>query len=323
MYRFQALVTGRLTRRGDDLSVSVELVDARDDRHLWGAQYNRKLADALAVQQEIAKSISEKLRAGPTGAAPPYLGKHYSENPEAHQLYLLGRYHSSKESIEGLTKAVKYFQQAIDQDPANALAYAGLADSYDSLGALTFLSPGESFPQAKAAATKALEIDDTIADAHANLALATWYYDWDWSTAEREFKRANELNPNSAIAHARYSVGLAMQARFRESIAEGQRAQELDPLSSGISEDVGYNYMVSRRYVEAIASLQKAIELDPGGTLGHTELATAYTSNGQYGPALAEFEKVKEQILPVTADNQNAASQLGWLYALSGRRTDA
>ena len=155
------------------------------------------------------------------------------------------------------------------------------------------------------------------------MALATWYYDWDWASAEKEFKRANELNPNNAISHDRYSVGLAMQARFDESIAEGRRALELDPLSPGISEDVGYNYMVARRYVEAIASLQKAIELDPNGTLGHAELATAHTSSGQYGPALAEFEKVNAQVTPVTADNQNAASQLGWLYAISGRRADA
>jgi serine/threonine protein kinase/tetratricopeptide (TPR) repeat protein len=319
----QALVTGRIIRRGDDLSVTVELVDAHEDRHLWGAQYNRKMADALAVQQDIAKAISEKLRSGLSGAEQARLGKRYTENAEAHQLYLLGQYHAGKNSLDGLLKGIEYFEQAIEKDPGNALPYAGLANCYDLLGGLTFRSPGETFPRAKAAATKALDIDETIADAHAALAYAIWYYDWDWAAAEREFKRAIELNPNSALAHIRYSEGLTMRARVEESLTEGRRAQELDPLSSGISNDLGYSYLVARRYAEAIAALQKAVELDPSAPLVHAEFATTYAAKGDYALALAEFEKVKAQVSPVTADNQNAASQLGWLYALSGRRADA
>jgi serine/threonine protein kinase len=168
----EALVIGRVIRRGDDLSVSAELVDAREDKQLWGGQYNRKLADALTVQQDITREVSEKLRLRLTDEEKARLGKRYTENAEAHQLYLLGRYHANKDNPRDLKKAVEYFQQAIEKDPGNALAYAGLAGSYSELGAETYLSPGETFPKAKAAATKALEIDDTLADAHPNWAMS-------------------------------------------------------------------------------------------------------------------------------------------------------
>ncbi len=318
-----ALVTGRFMQRGDELSISAELVDAQEDTQLWGGQYNRKLSDALAVQQDIAKAISEKLRLRLTGEEKARLGKRYTENAESHELYLKGRYHADKASAEGLKKSVEYFQQAIEKDPGNALAYAALADSYDVLGGLTYLSPGETFPKGKAAATKALEIDDTVAEAHAALAYAGWYYDWDWPTAEREFKRAIELNPNSAISHARYSEGLVMRARFDEAIAEGQRAQELDPLSPQILGDLGYAYVVARRYDEAIAEFQKELELDPNLPFARANLAWVYALKGLHGQALAEYEKVRAQVSPVTPENQNAASGLGWLYAVSGRRGDA
>jgi len=319
----QALVTGKLVRRGDDLSVSAELVDAREDRHLWGAQYNRKLADAMAVQQDIAKAISEKLLSGPTSQQTARLDKHSTESPEAHQLYLLGKYHADKASVEELRKAIEYFQQAIDKSPGDALAYAGLADAYNLLGGFTYLSPGETFPKGKAAATKALEIDDTVADAHAALAYLAWYYDWDWATAEREFNRALELNPNSANVRIRYSECLAMHRRFDESIAEARRAQELDPLAAQIINMLAYEYISARHYDEAITPAQKSVELAPNVPIFRAAAALPYALRGQYQPALDQFESVKAQVTSVAPDNQNAISQLGWLYAVSGRRAEA
>src|SRR5437870_7694680 len=194
----EALVTGRVLQRGDALSVSAELVDAGEDKQLWGEQYSRKLADAASVQQEIATAISGNLRVRLTSEEKNRLAKTYVANPEAYQLYLNGRYHANKGTDDGLIKGIEYFQQAIAKDPNYALAYASLADSYVELGGwLTYLPPSEAGPKAKAAAMKALELDDSLAEAHAALARAQYYFGWDWPSAEREFKRAVELNTNS------------------------------------------------------------------------------------------------------------------------------
>ena len=183
----EALVVGRVVQRGDDLSVSAELVDAREDKQLWGERYSRKLADSASVQQEIATAVSGNLRRL-TSEDKTRLNKPSATNPEAYQLYLKGRYHANQTTAAGLKKAVEYFQQAIDKDPGYALAYAGLADSYSALGGgWNYLSPSDSFPKAKAAAMKALELDDTLAEVHAALAYAVFFADWDWPSTEREF----------------------------------------------------------------------------------------------------------------------------------------
>ncbi len=260
----EALVMGRVIQRGDDLSVSVELVDARDDKQLWGEQYKRKLADITSVQQEIATAISGNLRVRLTSEEKTRLAKPSATNPEAYQLYLKGRYHANQTTAAGLKKSIDYFQQAIDKDPGYALAYAALADSYASLGGnWAYLSPVDSFPKAKAAAQKALELDDALGEAHAALAYAVYFADWNWASAEREFKRAIELNPNSALAHDRYSECLKTRLRLSESLAEGQKAQELDPLSPEIVSQVGNVYFFMRRYDDAIAQYQKTLELNP------------------------------------------------------------
>jgi eukaryotic-like serine/threonine-protein kinase len=259
----EALVTGRVVQRGDDLTVSAELVEAREDKQLWGEQYSRKMADTASVQQEIATAISGNLRVRLTNEEKTRLAKSSTTNPEAYQLYLKGRYHVNQGTAEGYKKGIEYFQQAIEKDPRNALAYAGLADSYDGLGGtLIYLPPSETLPKAKAAAMKALDFDDTVAEAHAALAYAEWFYDWDWSSAEREFKRAIELNPSSAISHQRYADCLITRARFDESIAEGERAQELDPLSPLGLGALGYVYLATRRYDQSIAQYEKALDLD-------------------------------------------------------------
>jgi TolB-like protein len=208
-----ALVTGRVVQRGDDLSVSAELVDAREDKQLWGEQYSRKLTEVVSIRQEIATAISGNLRVRLTSEEKTRLAKSSATNPEAYQLYLKGRYHANQTTAAGLRKGIEYFQQAIDQDPSYALAYAGLADSYSALGSGWMnLPPIDSFPKAKEAALKALQLDDTLAEAHTALAYAE-FFDWDWPSAEREFKRAIELNPNSALSHARYAECLKTRLR--------------------------------------------------------------------------------------------------------------
>jgi serine/threonine protein kinase/Tfp pilus assembly protein PilF len=320
----EALVTGRVIQRGNDLSVSAELVDAREDKQLWGEQYNRKLADIVSVQQEIATAVSGNLRVRLTSEEKTRLAKSSATNPQAYQLYMKGRYHANQATAAGLKKGIEYFQQAIDQDPGYALAYAGLADSYDALGGgWIYLPPTESLPKAKAAAMRALELDDTLAEAHAALATAEWFYDWNWSSAEREFRRAIELNPNSAISHVRYSGCLQMRARFDESLAEGRRAQELDPLSPDIVSQLGYVHLLTRRYDESIAQFQKALDLYPNAAGIRAELAWAYAMKGMYPQAIAEYDKIADQDKAVAPENQLVADGLGWVYAVAGRQGDA
>ncbi|HEX4921192.1 MAG TPA: tetratricopeptide repeat protein, partial [Candidatus Bathyarchaeia archaeon] len=315
---------GRVYQRGDDLSVSAELVDARYDKQLWGEQYKRKLADINSVQQEIATAVSGSLGVRLTSEEETRLKKSSATNPEAYQLYLKGRYHANQATAAGLKKGIEYFQQAIDKDPGYALAYAGLADSYSSLGGgWNYLPPSDSFPKAKAAAMKSLELDDTLAEAHAALANALFFGDWDWPSAEREFKRAIELNPNSALSHSRYAGYLETRRRFNESMAEAQRAQELDPLSPEIVSVLGFVYFSARRYDESIAQCQKALDLNPNLPVVRALLAWAYAMKRMYPQALAEYEKIPTQDKTVAAENQFVASGLGWVYAVSGRRADA
>jgi serine/threonine protein kinase/Tfp pilus assembly protein PilF len=320
----EALVTGQVAQRGDDLSVSTELVDAREDRHLWGEQYHRRLADISSLQREIAAAISENLRMRLTSRDKKQLAKSYTTNPEAYQLYLKGRYYWGKNTVEGLQKGVEYFEQAIEKDPGNAQAYAGLAGCYDDLaGGMAYLPPKENFPKAKAAALKALELDDTLAEAHTALGWIKWAYDWDWSSAEREFKRAIELDANSAVAHGRYGTYLITMGRFDEGIAEGRRAQELDPLSQRIVGFLGYQYLAAGRYDESISQFKKAIELDPTAMWLHALLGWAYARKGMYAQAIAEHERMGVAAYAVSGENQVVASGLAWIYALAGKRNDA
>jgi TolB-like protein len=320
----EALVTGRVVQRGDDLSVSAELVDTREDKQLWGEQYSRKLADIASVQQEIASAISGNLRVRLTSEEKTRLNKSSATNPEAYQLYLKGRYHANQTTAAELKKGIEYFRQAIDKDPSYALAYAGLADTYSALGGgWVYLPPTDSFPKAKAAAMKALELDDTLAEAHAALAYVVYYADWDWPSAEREFKRAIELNPNSALSHDRYAGCLKTRLRFKESMAEAQRAQELDPLSPEIVSELGSVHLLARRYDESIAQFQKALDLNPNLPVVRALLAWAYAMKRMYPQALAEYDKIPDQDKAVAAENQLVASGLGWVYAVSRRRADA
>ena len=319
-----AVVTGRVVQHGDDLSVSAELVDARQDKQLWGEQYSRKLANIVSVQQEIATAISGNLRLRLTHEEKTRLSKPYTENAEAYQLYSMGRYQAQKASVDGFKKSIEYFQRAVEKDPGYALAYAALSGSYGALGGgYTYLPPKDTLPSAKAAATKALEIDDTLAEGHAALGYVRMFYEWDWAGAERDFKRAIELNPSSASAHDDYCQLLYLTSKFDDSIAECRKAQELDPLSPLIVSDLGYAYLDARRYDEAISAWQKAVELAPEVPLFHANLAYAYAMKGMYAQAVREQEKLGAEGIAVKADNVLVASTLGWVLAVSGKHAEA
>jgi TolB-like protein len=227
----QAVLNGRVVSRGNDIVLFLELVDAVTGNRLWGEQYNRKQAELIAMQNDIALDISQKLRTRLSGADEAKLAKNHTSDPEAYQLYLKGRFHLNQLTDDGFYKGRDYFQQAIDKDPNYALAYVGLADSYNMLGGWNAISPNEGFPKSRVAALKALELDENLAEAHQALGTVKFFYDWDWLGAEKEFKRAIEINPSYSDAHQLYSYYLSAMGRFDESRAQMNRAQELDPLS--------------------------------------------------------------------------------------------
>jgi TolB-like protein/Tfp pilus assembly protein PilF/predicted Ser/Thr protein kinase len=312
-----AVLSGRLQQRGDTLVVQAELVDVDKGTQLWGEHYNRKLADVLAVQEDISREISEKLRLRLTGEEKKRLTKRYTANGEAYQEYLKGRYYWNKRTEEGYQKGIEQFQQAIDKDPNYALAYTGLADCYSLLGRFGGLPPKEAFSKAKAEARKALEIDDQLAEAHNSLARVIWN-DWDWSSAEREFKRAEELNPNYATGHHWYAYFLSDMGRQDEAIAEIKRAQELDPLSLVINLDVGIVFYFARRYDQAIEQYRRALEMDPNFYRTYLYSGQAHVQKGRYEEAIAEMNKARQ-----LDDNQWVLGELGYAYAVAGKRGEA
>ena len=286
----RAVLTGRVIERGDSLIISAELTDLRDNKQIWGQQYNRKVTDAFALQQEISRDISETLRSKLTGEQQQRMAKRETVSPEAYQLYLKGRYHWNKREDKEYAKALEYFRQAIEKDPSYALAYVGLADSY-LLGDYGNLSRWEKVSKAKAAAQKALGIDATLGEAHTTLANTKHWDDWNWEEAEKEYKLAIELSPNYPTAHHWYAESLSAVGRFDESFAEYNQALELDPLSLAISTDLGLAYYYARQYDRAIEHLKKLIELDPNYVRTHEYLARVYLEKGMFEEAIAEFEK--------------------------------
>ena len=315
----RAVLTGRVTERGDELWISVELVDAQDNSHIWGEQYNRKLSDILALQAAISKDISEKLRQRLTGEVEMRVTKRYTDNSEAYQLYLQGRYYLYKRRPEAFKKSIDYFQQAISKDPNYALAYAGLADSYNAFGGYSVTPGTESFPKAEEAAAKALELDSTLAEAHTSMGLIKLYYRWNRAEAETELKRAIELNPNYAGAHYGYAYCLITMKRADEAIAEIKRAEELDPLSLAIVSDAGEIYYFARKPDEAITQLRKAIDMDPNFVRAHFLLGRALEQKREFAEAIAEFNKA----MTLSQDSTEVLAALGQGYAASGKKDEA
>lgn len=313
----EAILTGRVVQRGDNLLISAELVNASDKTQVWGDQYNRKLADILTVQEEIAKRISETLRLRLSGEQQQRLTKRYSDNVEAYQEYLKGRFYSAKSTENGLKKSIEYFNQAIEKDPNYALAWAGLANGYWEDSDI-HIAPHDAMPKAKQAALKALAIDDTLAEAHGALAIELTAYDWDWTNAEKEFRRAIELNPDYPTAHAQYGWYLSLMARPDEAIAEVKRATQLDPLSINSNGILGMAYGWARRNDEAVAQLQKTLELDPEDWLARAYLGWVHIGQGKFPEAIDSLQRARQ-----IDDNQYVLGALGEAYARSGNRSEA
>lgn len=314
----QALLMGRIAQRADNLTISAELVDARNNRVLWGQQYNRKRPDLLAVQEEIAKEISEKLRLKLTGEDQKQLTRGNTANAEAYQLYLRGRYFWNKRTGEAINKSIEYFNQAIEKDSNYALAYAGLADSYVLLPSYATTPTKEAYPKARVAAMKALELNEKLAEAHTALAYVKESYEWDLAGAEREFKRSIELNPNYPTGHQWYGEYLSVVGRHGEAIAELKKGLELDPLSLVINRELGGALSFAGQYDQAIEQFRKTLDIDPSFPV-HRDLAWAYTQKGLYEKAIAEFQKG----INLHGEASFKLSGLGYTYAVSGNRRDA
>jgi serine/threonine-protein kinase len=312
-----AFLEGSVQLQGSRVRINVQLIHANSDRHLWAESYDRELPDVLALQKDIARTIAQEVRARLSPHEVRQLTAARAVNPAAHTEYLLGQHQLRKASREGSEKAIEHFSRAIQMDPNHALAFAGLAEAYDSLSTLV-LAPHEAMPRAKAAALKAVELDDTLAEAHASLGLVRLLYDWDWPAAEKEFRRALELNPSSAKAHIGYGVYLATLGRFDEALQEESRAQELDPL--GISPR-GYSLLpwyLSRRYEATLQRCQRALEVEPRLGLAHSLSAMSYSKLGRRAEALAAAEKT----LQVT-QSPPLLAQAGVVFAEWGKKTEA
>jgi DNA-binding SARP family transcriptional activator len=316
--RVGAVLTGRMLQLSDRLIVKTELVDARDGSYLWGAQYDLKLADTSAAEGEISHDISEKLRLKLTREEKQRLTRRDTENTEAYHAYLKGRYYWNKRATDWLKRGAEHFRQAIDLDPSYASAYAGLSDSYTLLVVREAISPEEGFAKAKAAATRALEIDETRSEAHASLGHAM-LHNWEWNDAEKELTRAIEINPGYPSAHHWYSEHLTAMGRCAESIMELKLAGELDPLSLIISADLGRAYYYARQYDEVIKQEARTLEMDANFWLSHINLGRTYTQKGMSAEAINELLQARE----LSAGNTEVLSFLGFAYAAAGQRNEA
>jgi TolB-like protein/Tfp pilus assembly protein PilF len=292
----RALLIGRVIQLGDKLVVSTELVDTTDGAQLWGAQYNRRASDILALQEDIASEISRNLRLELTSAEQKRLSKRYTEDVQAYHLYLRGRYYWNKRTPETLERALEFFREAVDKDPTYALAYAGIADCYNYMGYIFGRTPPvEAMSKARAAALKALEIDDRLAEAYASLAWISYLFEWDRESAQHNLLKAIELNSNYApVRHVYCSYLATVWGRFDEAVAEGQKGLELDPLSLPINHIVGFVLLLARRPDEAIIQFRRTLEIDPHYTIAHYNLGYAYEYKRMYKEAIEEYLRGNE-----------------------------
>ena len=311
-----AVLTGRITQHGDSLSIRADLIDSRDNSEIWGQSFEGKASEILGIQQDITARISEKLRL--SGQDKQQLAKRETSNPEAYQLYLKGLYFTSRFTQDGLDKGLDYFRQAIAVDPNYALAYEGLADYYDAVDDV-FAPSRDTEPKAKAAALKALELDDHLAESHEALAAILLWYEYDWPGAEKEFQRAIELNPNLAGAHILYGWYLTCLGQPEKGIAEGREAQALDPLAAEPAHVLSQDLYLARRYPEAVDQARQAIDLDPKYFLAHLQLALIFIAQGKSQDAIAAAQSARED--EPRADWPTAV--LGMAYAADGQRAEA
>jgi TolB-like protein/Tfp pilus assembly protein PilF len=314
-----AVIEGSVLRSGDRVRITAQLIGAVPERHLWARNYERDLRDVLTLQGEIARTIADEVKANVTPDVQARLARARRVNPDAYQAYLKGRYFWNKRTEDGSKRAIAYFEQALEVDPAYAMAWAGLADCYNILANYDFVPPKEGFAKAKEAATRALELDDTLAEGHTSLGYVKLNLEWDWPDAERELKRALELNPSYATAHHWYSDYLGTTGRHEEAIAEIRRAQQLDPLSPMINTMAGIALYGAHRYDQASDQLRRVLEMDPNFALAHFWLGRTYEQKGQWESAIAEHQKAAAAL----GGGAYAMAALGHAYAAAGRRSDA
>jgi tetratricopeptide (TPR) repeat protein len=315
----QSILNGRVAQRGDQLTLSLELVDVATDNAIWSQQYSRKQSDIVSLQSEIARDVSRKLQTRLSGADVEKVAKTSTTNAEAYQLYLKGRFHWSKRTPDSLKQAVAFYEQAIAEDPNYGLAYSGLAETYVLFPNYSVAMPMDSMPRAKAAALRAIELDDSLAESH--VALGTYYslFAWNQPAAEKEFRRAIELNPNYATAHQQFGIEcLPSIGRFDEAVAESRRAVELDPVSPIISADFGNVLFRARRFDEAITQLNSALTLDPNFGVTRWYLGQVYHAKALYPEAVAEYRKALS-----FNDNPWVKAQLIRSLAKVGQRDEA
>jgi TolB-like protein/Flp pilus assembly protein TadD len=318
--KVDAVMSGRLVQRGDDLSISVQLIDARTEKLIWAEQYDRKMADLLATQREIATTITQKLQLKLAGNDTKGITKRYTDSNEAYQLYLKGRYYFGKRTKDGIERSIECYQQAIALDSKFALAYARIAEAYNQVPSYPYGSPKEAIPKAKAAAQQALQIDPTLAEAHTALANSLVIYDWNLEEAEREFKRGIELDPNSSAAHFRYGqIYLTPRGRFDEGIAEITRGLDGEPLDINMGSTLSWAYTVAGQNEKALAQAKKVYELEPSHPLGRWNLGFVYISQGMYAEAI----DLSMKNLQDDPTNQRVLWNLGFAYAKAGRRDKA
>lgn len=318
--KVRAVLTGKVTQRDQDLIVSAELVDVRDNSHLWGEQYSRKKSDLIQVQSELSHDISENLRLRLSGEDKRQLTNRGTDNAEAYELYLKGRYYLNSLVRESSANTEDYFQRAIAKDPRFGPAYAGLAEYYALIvyaSTTSNIPPKEASLRAKEAGLKALELDETLAEAHTALAMIATFHEWDWKTADKEFQRAIAINPNYVPAHHFYSHYLVFVGRLAEALAESQRALALDPLDVGMNFHLGWYYYFTHQTDQAFAQLQRVLEMNPKFADAHSMLGIAYEQKGRFQEAIAELKTGREM------GGVDQRGQLGHVYAISGQRAEA
>ncbi|MFN2511463.1 MAG: tetratricopeptide repeat protein [Pyrinomonadaceae bacterium] len=314
----QAILTGRVVQRGDQLTLSLELVDVQKDSVIWTESYNRKTSELVSLQSEIARDVSTNLKAKLSGAEETKVTKTSTTDPEAYQAYLKGRYYWNRRTAENLTKAIEQFKLATDRDPNYALAFVGLADCYAVLNEYAGTPTSETIPQARAYAERALRLDSQLAEPHATLGSVN-IQSWQWAEAEREYKRAIEINPNYATAYHWYSILLKDLGRNDEAAAVIKRASELDPLSSVISVNVTRMYQLQNNHEASIENSLKIIELDPNFAPAYEYLGLSYLKRGRNAEALAALEKAAN----LTNRSSITLGHLGYVYGAAGKRTEA
>jgi DNA-binding winged helix-turn-helix (wHTH) protein/Tfp pilus assembly protein PilF len=313
-----ALLTGRILLINNALVIKLELIGISDGTQLWGEQYQRKPADIFEVQAEIAREVSDKLQLRLTGKQKKQLAKRYTENTDAYHLYLKGRYFWSKRTSEALTTGIEFFRKAIAIDPGYALAYAGLADSYAIIAFYANLPPKPAFEEAQKANAKALELDDSLAEAHASLAFIKEYYEWDWAGAGREYLRAIELSPNYATAHQWYGMYFMKLGQIEDARRELERALRLDPYSLIINSDLGLPYYFNGQYPKAIKQFRSVLKVDRDFIWARFFLGWAYEAYGKFANAIEEFQTAQ-----LIDDRPEVTAMIGHAYAVSGRRNQA